>query len=221
MKAMPGKAYDLAIVDPPYGIGEDGSNNHTRGHLCEAKRYTRKGWDDEAPPVEYFKELQRVSVNQIIFGANHFIDRVPIPSSCWIVWDKVNYGNDFSDCELALTSFKTSVRKFTFQWNGMLQGDMKHKEKRIHPTQKPAALYRWLLSKYAKPGDKILDTHGGSGSICIACHDLGFDLDWYEIDAEYFQAAKERTERHQRQVCLPLEIRPAEETVPLFGEGIG
>jgi len=199
MASMPDKAYQLAIVDPPYGIGEDGSKNHTRGHLCEAKRYSRKGWDNEAPPAEYFEELQRVSRNQIIFGANHFIDRVPMPSPCWIVWDKMNYGNDFADCELALTSFKTAVRKFTFQWNGMLQGDMKNKERRIHPTQKPVRLYEWLLKNYAHEGDHILDTHLGSGSSAIAADIMGYDFTGYEIDAEYFQAAKARLERHQAQ----------------------
>lgn len=122
---------------------------------------------------------------------------------CMIVWDKLNSGN-FADCELAWTSFKTAVRKVSFLWNGMLQQDMKNKETRIHPTQKPVRLYEWLLTHYAKPGDKILDTHGGSGSICIACDILGYDLDWYEIDKEYFEAAKERLERHQMQEVLAL-----------------
>ena len=202
MAGMPDKAFDLAIVDPPYGIGEDGSNNHTRGCLCEAKRYPKKGWDNQAPSVGYFKELGRVSLNQIIWGANHFIDRNPLSSSCWIVWDKVNYGNDFADCELAWTSFNSAVRKFTFQWNGMLQGNMKAKETRIHPTQKPVALYRWLLDNYSRPGDRILDTHLGSGSIAIACHDLGFDLTGYEIDLDYYTAACDRLIRHQAQLKL-------------------
>ena len=199
MSKMPDKAYDLAICDPPYGIGEDGSSNHTRGHLCEAKRYPRKGWDNKAPAVEFFRDLQRVSRNQIIFGANHFIDRIPIPSPCWIVWDKVNYDNDFADCELALTSFKTAVRKFTFQWNGMLQGDMKHKEKRIHPTQKPVRLYQWLLKNYAKPWDRILDTHTGSMSIVIACIIMGYSITAYEIDKDYFKAGCDRVKRFLEQ----------------------
>lgn len=120
-------------------------------------------------------------------------------SPCWIVWDKQNGNNDFADCELAWTSFPSAVRKFTFQWAGMLQGDMKNKEVRIHPTQKPCALYRWLLQKYAHPGDKILDTHGGSGSSCIACYDLGFDLTWMELDKDYYEAAKARFEKHCQQ----------------------
>lgn len=197
MESMPDKAYDLAIVDPPYGIGEDGAKNHSRRKLASPTLYTPKLWDREQPSAVYFTELRRVSTNQIIFGGNFFLDYLP-STTCMIVWDKQNTG-DFADCELAWTSFKTAVRIFSFMWNGMLQGDMKHKEKRIHPTQKPVSLYKWLLKKYAKPGDKILDTHGGSGSICIACHDMGFDLDFFEIDSDYFNAAKERLERHQKQ----------------------
>ena len=202
---IPDKYYSLCICDPPYGIGEDGGSNHSRGTLCEATKYAIKGWDRIPPSAEYFKELLRVSRNQIIWGANHFIDRIPLPSPCWIIWDKVNYGNDFADCELALTSFKTAARKFTFQWSGMLQGDMKNKEKRIHPTQKPVRLYEWLLKNYAKPGDKILDTHCGSGSILIACDIMGYDIDAYEIDLEYFTAAKARLARHQQQGFMILE----------------
>jgi len=204
MPSMPDKAYELAVVDVPYGIGEDGESNHSRGCLAETTKFIPKAWDREPPPPEYFAELMRVSVNQIIWGANHFIDRIPVPSPCWIVWDKINGKTDFADCELAWTSFPSAVRQCRFQWQGMLQGDMKNKEKRIHPTQKPVRLYEWLLKNYAKPGDKILDTHGGSGSIMIACDILGFDLDWYEIDKDYFTAAKERLERHQRQETLDL-----------------
>ena len=146
-----------------------------------------------------FKELFRVSKNQIIWGANHFLG---MTSSCWIVWDKDNGKTHFADCELAFTSFNSAVRKFKFKWQGMLQEDMKNKEKRIHPTQKPVALYKWLLTNYAKEGDKILDTHGGSGSICIACHDLKYDLVWTELDKEYYEAAKERFENHIAQLQL-------------------
>ncbi len=144
-----------------------------------------------------------MSKNQIIFGGNFFLDHLSA-TSCMIVWDKLNSGN-FADFELAWTSFKTAVRKFSFMWNGMLQGDMRNKEKRIHPTQKPVALYEWLLKNYAKPGDKILDTHGGSMSIAIACDIMGFDLDLYEIDEDYFKAGKERLERHQRQSVLNFQ----------------
>lgn len=118
------------------------------------------------------------------------------PSPCWIVWDKNNGENDFADCELAYTSFKTSVRRFLFTWSGMLQGDMKQKEERLHPTQKPIALYKWILQNYAKPGDTILDTHLGSGSSRIAAYDMGFDFTGYELDAEYFSASEARFKNH-------------------------
>jgi site-specific DNA-methyltransferase (adenine-specific) len=194
--------FDLAIVDPPYGIGEDGLKNHSRCNAAKATRYTPKNWDSSAPNKEYFTELKRVSKNQIIFGANHFIENIPnANSSCWIVWDKDNSG-DFADCELAYCSFKSSVRKFKWRWNGMLQQDMKNKEIRIHPTQKPVKLYEWLLMNYAKEGDKILDTHLGSGSIAIACHNLKYDLTACELDKEYFDSSQERLLRHTNQQQL-------------------
>jgi site-specific DNA-methyltransferase (adenine-specific) len=212
MKQYPDKYFELACVDPPYGIGEDGSRNASRGKLAIAKDYKPfSGNDKEAPPPEYFKELTRVSKNQIIWGANHFISRIPFDSSCWIVWDKVTGESDFADSELAWTSFDTAVRNFRFQWSGMLQGNMKNKESRIHPTQKPVALYKWLLSRYAKPGDRILDTHGGSGSICIACHDLGFDLTWMELDEDYYKAACERYQNHAAQ-CNLFDQKTIEKT---------
>lgn len=184
--------FDLAIVDPPYGIGEDGGRNHSRGKLAKSKKYTPKSWDSSAPNKEYFIELKRVSKNQIIFGANHFIENIPnANSSSWVVWDKDNTG-DFADAELAYTSFKTAVRIFKFRWNGMLQQDMKNKEIRIHPTQKPVALYRPLLEKYAKPNDIILDTHLGSGSNAIACHYYGCNLVAAELDREYYDESFKR-----------------------------
>lgn len=193
MAGLSDKAFDLAIVDPPYGIGENGDRNASRGKLAIAKDYKPfAGRDTAPPPVEYFTELQRVSLNQIIFGANHFIDRIAKPSSCWIVWDKVTGQSDFADSELAWTSFKTAVRNFRFQWSGMLQGDMANKEHRIHPTQKPVKLYEWLLTNYAKPGQRILDTHLGSGSSAIACNNLGFELVGCELDPDYFAAACKR-----------------------------
>ena len=192
MKQFPDKFFELAIVDPPYGIGEDGLKNHSRGKLAISKKYIPKQWDKEPPKQEYFNELLRVSKNQIIWGANHFISRIPFDSSCWIVWDKQNGDNDFADCELAWTSFKTAVRKFTYRWQGMLQGNMKNKEIRIHPTQKPVALYEWLLQNYAKKGDKILDTHCGSASSLIACHNLGFEFIGFELDEYYYKLANKR-----------------------------
>ena len=194
--------FDLAIVDPPYGIGEDGLKNHSRSKLAKAKRYTSKNWDKLAPNIEYFIELKRVSKNQIIFGANHFIKNIPnANSSCWVVWDKDNTG-DFADCELAYCSFKSAVRKFKWRWNGMLQQDMKNKEARIHPTQKPVKLYEWLLMNYAKEGDKILDTHLGSGSIAIACNNLEYDLTACELDKEYYESAMKRIEQHTAQLRI-------------------
>ena len=205
MKTLPDKAFELAIVDPPYGIGESGDKNYTRSKLATAKNYKAfSGNDKEPPSKEYFMELQRVSKNQIIWGANHFISRMPIDSSCWIVWDKQNGENDFADCELAWTSFKTAVRKFEFRWAGMLQGNMKNKEYRIHPTQKPVALYTWLLKSYAKPGDRILDTHLGSGSSRIAAYEMGFDFVGCEIDKDYFEAQEKRWESHISQMRIEV-----------------
>ena len=183
LSQVPDNYYQLCIVDPPYGInaskGTWGSSNKGR-----VKDYGKKDWDKKLPTIEYFSEIKRVSVNQIIWGGNHFgnMDK----SSCWIVWDKQKTGN-FADCELAYTSFDSAVRKFTYRWNGMLQENMKNKEIRIHPTQKPVALYKWLLEKYAKPDDKILDTHFASGSIAIAFRNLKYDLEAYEIDKEYYE----------------------------------
>ena len=194
--------FDLAIVDPPYGIGEDGEKNHSRSKKAKAKEYTPKNWDKEPPPLEYFYELFRVSKNQIVWGANHFISRMPYDSSCWIIWDKENGENDFADCEMAWASFGTAVRSFKFRWAGMLQGNMKDKEIRMHPTQKPVALYDWLLSKYAKPNDLILDTHLGSGSSRIAAYKNGFNFVGFEIDSDYFNAQEKRFNEFKSQLRL-------------------
>ena len=203
MATLPDKAFELAIVDPPYGIGEDGEKNHTRGKLAVSKNYKAFAGNDKEPPdIAYFNELFRVSKNQIVFGANHFISRIPKDSSCWIVWDKLNGLTDFADCELAWTSFKSAVRKFEFRWQGMLQGNMADKETRIHPTQKPVELYKFLLTHYAKEGDRILDTHLGSGSSRIAAYDLGFDFVGCEIDPDYFKAQEERFAAHIAQQSL-------------------
>jgi len=200
MKTVPDKYFDLAIVDPPYGIGESVKTNHTRGKLAKAKNY-KPFYGNDLKPLDpiYFNELKRVSENQIIWGANHFLGWT---SSCWIVWDKDNGETDFADCELAYTSFSSAVRKYKYRWQGMLQGDMKNKEDRIHPTQKPIKLYKWLLTNYAKEGQKIFDSHLGSGSIAIACHDLGFDLVGCEIDKDYYEAAVKRFNNHKLQQTL-------------------
>jgi site-specific DNA-methyltransferase (adenine-specific) len=205
MARYPDKYFDLAIVDPPYGIGEDGGKNHSRCGATKPTMYTAKNWDSSAPKKKYFDELLRVSKNTIIWGANHFIENISHSnSSCWIVWDKQNGNNDFADCELAWTNYKSAVRKFEFRWAGMLQGYMKNKETRIHPTQKPVALYKWLLHNYAKQGDKILDTHLGSGSSRIAAYEMGFDFTAFELDTEYFEAQEKRYKAHIAQLKLEL-----------------
>ena len=199
LKGMGDNAFELAIADVPYGIGEHGGKYSRNRFACNC--YENKEWDTCAPDSAYFDELRRVSRNQIIWGANHFIDNLPFNCStpCWIIWDKENGDCDFADCELAWTSFNTATRLFRFRWAGMLQGDMKNKEKRIHPTQKPVALYKWLLANYAKEGDTILDTHLGSMSIAVACWDMGFDLTGYELDHDYYTAGVERVEKHKSQ----------------------
>jgi site-specific DNA-methyltransferase (adenine-specific) len=217
MAEMEDNAFDLAIVDVPYGIGENGSTNHTRGKLAVAQDYKAfAGADRDPPPNYYFRELCRVSRDQIIWGANHFISRIDdardANSPCWIVWDKDNGANDFADCELAWSSFPTAVRRFKYTWNGMLQQDMANKERRIHPTQKPVALYKWLLTNYAKEGDKILDTHLGSGSSRIAAYDLGFDFTGYELDKDYFNAQEQRFANHIAQPKLFEAPKPVQAT---------
>ena len=193
MKRYPDNYFDLAIVDPPYGIGEDGLKNHSRGKATKATKYTPKNWDKEPPQQEYFEELFRVSKNQIIFGANHFIERINKNSSCWIVWNKLNTG-DFADCELAWTSFNTAVRKFDFMWNGMLQGDMKNKENRIHPTQKPVELMVFCIEQLKMP-ETILDPFMGSGTTGVAAKNLNRNFIGIEKDEGYFKIAKERIEK--------------------------
>lgn len=201
MKEFPDKYFDLAIVDPPYGIGESGKNNHTRGKLAIAKNYNPYiGNDEKSPDRNYFNELLRVSKKCIVWGGNHFISKIPYDSSCWIVWDKQNGETDFADCELAWTNFDTAVRIFRYRWSGMLQGNMKIKEYRIHPNQKPVALYDWILSKYANPGDKILDTHVGSASSLIACHKNGYKYVGFELDPYYYKLAKQRLEDEENQM---------------------
>jgi site-specific DNA-methyltransferase (adenine-specific) len=197
MRGLPDKAFDLAIVDPPYGIGAGEMNMGlgTSAACSKAKnrRWIPKAWDDDAPSQQYFEELRRVSNEQIIWGGNHF--RLE-PSRGWIVWDKeVPDGLSFSDFEVAWTSFDRAARM-------VRQSVYSEKADKIHPTQKPVALYRWLLKNYAKPGQRILDTHGGSMSIAIACDIEGFDLTLCELDKDYFEAGKKRLEQHQAQPRL-------------------
>jgi site-specific DNA-methyltransferase (adenine-specific) len=200
MKGLEDNAFELAIVDPPYGIGESGGNE-SRNRVA-SNSYKQKDWDSSAPKAIYFEQLQRVSKNQIIWGANHFCSIFGGSSSAWLVWDKMTGESDFADCELAYTSFKTAVRMFQFRWSGMLQGNMKNKEYRIHPTQKPVQLYKWLLKNYAKEGDKILDTHLGSASSAIAAHYGGFEFVGCELDKDYYAAACERFDSETSQIDM-------------------
>jgi site-specific DNA-methyltransferase (adenine-specific) len=196
MARYPDKWFDLAITDPPYGgddaIGVQDGNTHV------AKRTDYKLFENVAPPPEYFEELFRVSKHQIIWGANHY-KNVNLAGGR-LVWDKK--GTVFGRAEEAYLSMTNSVNIVEIVWNGMLQHDMKNKEYRIHPTQKPVALYKWLLTNYAKPGDLILDTHVGSASSLIACHDLGFSAVGFEIDEEYYRISRERLENHMKQIRI-------------------
>jgi len=191
MREMRDNEFDLAIVDPPYGLGKrttDGGGVNSQIRFMDDIR--RSNWDDEIPPDEYFDQLKRVCKNYIVWGGNYF------PLSCYrtfIVWDKENHLPTMSQVELAVTSFDKPAR--------LVKISSTQKD-RFHPTQKPVALYLWLLQKYAQPGDKILDTHLGSGSSALAAHDLGFDFVGYELDKEYYDKAQERLRQHQRQLSL-------------------
>jgi len=196
MATLPDNAFDLAIVDPPYGIGIDGQ----KACICKNTKHNRKhhetkGWD-KLPPPTYFTELQRVSKNQIIWGANYFVPMLDKGTKGWIVWFKGQTGLTMSDCELAYSSFDCPTRLVTINRCELAR------QNTIHPTEKPKSLYGWLLNNYAKPGDKILDTHLGSGSICLAAHDLNFEMLGIELDAGYYQAAKQRLLYHQQQLKL-------------------
>ena len=202
MKQFPDNYFSLAICDPPYGgVTQGGYMQNTSSVLAKNKKYHVALWEQNKPDLEYFKELRRVSRNQIIWGGNYFADMLP-SSQCWIVWDKENGENHFADCELAWTSFNSAVRIFRFKWQGMLQGNMKSKENRIHPSQKPVALYEWLLNKYAKDGDTILDTHVGSASSLVACHRTRHKFVGFEIDKTYFDLAQKRLDEEMAQMDI-------------------
>ena len=194
MKSMKDNQYDLAVVDPPYGIKQ--AKGISYGNWAR-DIHTEKDWDNSIPPQEYFDQLFRVSEHQIIWGGNYFIQYLR-NTRCFLVWDKHNGSNPMSDCELAWTSFTSSVRKFTYSH---IQ-DYNAGINRIHPTQKPVALYHWIYEKYASPGMKILDTHLGSGSSAIAAWDCGLDFDGWELDVEYHAGAVTRYQEHIRQLKL-------------------
>lgn len=201
LKNCPDNYFDLCCCDPPYGIGEAKKNNASRGKLAIAKDYGKKDWDNEIPKKEIFDEIFRVSKNQIIFGGNYFVEYLK-NSPCWLVWDKNNFGNDFADCELAWTNFKSAVRKYKWTWNGMLQEDMKNKDIRIHPTQKPLKLFEMILRDYSNENDLVLDCFSGSGTTAIACHNLKRRFICIERDTDYYNASVERLKIAQNQLKL-------------------
>jgi site-specific DNA-methyltransferase (adenine-specific) len=195
MARYPDNYFDLAIVDPPYGI--DVNMNAGRKKTAAAPKRENKKWDNETPTAAYFTELKRVSKNQIIWGGNYFKELEC--TKAWIFWDKcVAPEASFADGELAWTSYNQALKKVVSPWSGFIGAD----GKRIHPTQKPVKLYEWLLINYAKEGVKILDTHRGSASLDIACHNLGFDLVTCELDTEYFNDGNKRLAQHQSQIRM-------------------
>ncbi len=214
MKNIPDKYFELAIVDPPYFSGPEKRNYYgAKISRIGVKRSYTPSTSWEIPKRAYFNELFRVSKNQIIWGCNYYKDIEFHPGR--IIWNKCNGASSYSDCEIAYCSMHHSVRMFSYVWNGMLQGkgiqnghisrgNKKHNEKRIHPTQKPVDLYKWLLSKYATKGDKVLDTHLGSGSSIIACYDMGFEFLGFEIDKRYYSAALNRYCFHTAQVRMDI-----------------
>jgi site-specific DNA-methyltransferase (adenine-specific) len=204
MKRYPDNHFDLAIVDPPYGIGADGTQGFatkkTKGFTFDKKEYTKKNWDSEIPTDEYFFELQRVSKNQIVWGANYFITKLPHLKN-FIYWHKKGQSKDdkFNEGEIAFVSCGRT-RMIDIWWNGF--GTINSGEKRFHPTQKPVKLYDWLLQNYAKEGDLVLDTHLGSGSSRIAAYKGGFNFVGFEIDAEYYEKQEKRFNDFKSQLTL-------------------
>ena len=211
MARYPDKYFDLAVVDPPYFSGPEKRGFYgTKVSKIGVHREYRVSPEWEVPGIDYFAELMRVSKKYIVWGCNYY--KVIFPSGR-IVWDKCNGTSSFSDCEIAATNLFESVRLFRYMWNGMMQGkcigegwlqqgDKSKNEQRIHPTQKPVALYTWIFQNYAKPGDKILDTHLGSGSSRIAAYEQGLDFVGFEIDKQYFEAEEERFKAYTAQMSL-------------------
>lgn len=201
MKEMPDKAFDLAIVDPPYGIGEITRSNSRLHKKCT--------WNKEIPSKKYFQELHRVSVHQVIWGVNYYVG-IKFPVGRFI-HDKIAMNqvqmDNYSEADIASQSFNRLIKVFKHTWKGNVQGNSINwknngSDGRIHPCQKPVGLYKWILREYAPPQTKILDTHLGSGSIAIACYDMGFDLTGFEIDKDYYDAAVKRLENHKRQLTF-------------------
>ena len=205
LKQLPDKCIDLVLTDPPYGIGYDVMCEKNNGKLFGTAKairntYKKTNWDNEIPQKEIFNEIFRVSKNQIIFGGNYFANMFK-NSKCWLVWDK-HINGAWADCELAWTSFDKPVKKYDYLWNGMLQKDMKNKDIRIHPTQKPLKLFEMILNDYSKGNDLILDCFSGSGTTAIACHNLNRRFICIEKDYDYWKASVERLENAQAQLRL-------------------
>lgn len=213
MATLPDKAFDLAIVDPPYGIGwdreytimsagirKDGTRRKNKSWSnSRPKAYLKNKWDNAIPNETYFEELRRVSIKQIVWGGNYFTEYLQ-PSGGWVTWEKgVPDGMSLSQCELAWTNCLNSIRHIRLMWAGYKKCE---DTDRIHPTQKPVKLYRWLLENYAKPSQRILDTHLGSGSSAIAAHYFGCDFVGCELDKDYFEAAKKRFEQQTKQMAM-------------------
>jgi site-specific DNA-methyltransferase (adenine-specific) len=197
IKNMPDNSFDLAIVDPPYGIDlanmNMGAGKSKKASKIKNRKWVAKDWDKSTPTKEYFDNLIRVSKHQIIWGGNYF-ELPPCPH--YIIWDKeIPEGLSFADCEMAWTSYNKAPRMFRYS-------AYRDKDGKIHPTQKPVKLYEWLLHNYAKEGDRIIDTHLGSGSIAMACHNKGYDLTAYEIDKDYFAATSKRIKDHIAQLTM-------------------
>lgn len=213
MAGLPDKAFELAVVDPPYGIGAGSVKFKNGSSKTEKKYFKETDWDSKPPTADYFGELKRVSKNQIIWGGNYFLDHLT-STRCFVVWDKTIHGNSYADCELAWTSFDACVRYYR---ENVAQTTS---EGRIHPTQKSVKLYEWLLTNYAKKGDRILDTHLGSGSSAIAAHNLGFDFVGCELDRDYYEAAVKRFNAHKAQGSLFAPESPKVQQASMQLEGI-
>lgn len=212
MRNIKDNSIELILTDPPYGIKQNIHKIKSRTKLAATNDYDNFSWDDNIPGPEYFKEMLRISKNQIIFGGNYFTNLLP-PSSCWLVWDKVNQGSSFADCELAWTSFKKACRLFSFMWNGMLQGasildgkrqrgNKKLNVKRIHPTQKPIELFIWILLNYSKDNDLICDPFSGSGTTAISCYKMKRRFICIEKEKIYFDLSNERLKIEQSKYRL-------------------
>jgi len=208
LKQLPDKCIDLILTDPPYGINVSKSvynveAGQKRSHNAKAVAGTYKhaDWDSDIPTKEYFDEMERVAKHRIIFGGNYFTEYLK-PSSGWIFWDKNNGTNDFGDGELAWTDFNKAIRKYQYTWNGMLQEDMKNKEIRIHPTQKPVGLLMKILRDYSEPGWLVMDPFSGSGSTAIACERWGLPFICVERDVDYYKVSIKRLDDERKQLNL-------------------